>query len=112
MASTQTVSTTPVQSSKPAKSNGDKKLSKNEKKALFEEYSAIKAELDGLDDRKADLREQLSAVVKQIFHGAGKGPFEYKGERLTAVHRKVKGNPEAEGTYFFKTFEMAAEKIG
>jgi hypothetical protein len=77
------------------------KLSKAEKKKLFEAAEKEQGSVDRARAALEDASEKRSKAVQAIFEKCGAGPFNFKGRVLTITKRKRKDSDEL--TYYFKS---------
>lgn len=77
------------------------KLTKKEKRALFEKYAAADKALEAAKAKLAEVTQKRSDVAKEIYESMGKGPFKFNGDTLTITRKGGKNDPD-EATYFFR----------
>lgn len=86
-----------------------KELTAKEKKSLFENYEKLNSEVERVERELEKATENRSNQVMKIADALGKGPFLYKGKKLTPVVRTSKlGNTSA---YFRGDNEREVEEI-
>ncbi len=78
-----------------------KKLTAEQKKALFVNYDTATRVYDKIATSLVKASEEKSAAVQAINDALGTGPFKWKGTQLNIVCRK--GSDDKPSVYYFKS---------
>jgi len=86
-----------------------KKLTKEDRKKLFQAYDEVDKRADELRAEQEKVDRERSDRVKDIFDACGKGPFEYNGRRVKIASRPNRSKDMM--TYFFRGGKEEVERI-
>ncbi len=91
----------PATDDKKTKPKAPKKLTADDKKALFTSYDSANVAYDKAAAALVKASEAKSVTVKAINDALGTGPFKWKGTQLNIVCRK--GSDDKPSVYYFKS---------